>query len=76
MIKDSKARITLSIPKVMIEKLAIMEETTGLTKSNLIHIAIANFLTANEILQNDDLKVAMNNSMLRIVNDMKEKGEI
>lgn len=75
MVKASKTRVTISLSKVMDNKLSEMSEVTGLTKSNLINVAIANFITANEMIQNKELKNALNNSMLKFAKDIENAKE-
>ncbi len=75
MVKASKTRVTISLSKVMDSKLSEMSEVTGLTKSNLINVAIANFITANEMIQNKELKNALNNSMLKFAKDIENAKE-
>lgn len=75
MVKASKTRVTISLSKVMDSKLSEMSEVTGLTKSNLINVAIANFITANEMIQNKELKNALNNSMLKFAKDIENSKE-
>jgi metal-responsive CopG/Arc/MetJ family transcriptional regulator len=73
MIRADKTRITISIPKKMDEQLQAISENTGILKSNLIHIAIVNFLTTSDMIKNEELINAMNNSMLKIVKDINSK---
>jgi len=73
MIRADKTRITISIPKKMDEQLQAISENTGILKSNLIHIAIVNFLTTSDMIKNEELINAMNNSMLKIVKDINKK---
>lgn len=75
MVKANKTRVCISLSKVMDNKLAEMSEITGLTKSNLICVAIANFITANEMIQNKELKNALNNSMLKFAKDIENIKE-
>lgn len=73
MIRADKTRITISIPKKMDEQLQAISDNTGILKSNLIHIAIVNFLTTSDMIKNEELINAMNNSMLKIVKDLNNK---
>jgi len=73
MIRADKTRITISIPKKMDEQLQAISDNTGILKSNLIHIAIVNFLTTSDMIKNEELINAMNNSMLKIVKDINKK---
>lgn len=73
MIRADKTRITISIPKKMDEQLQAISDNTGILKSNLIHIAIVNFLTTSDMIKNEELINAMNNSMLKIVKDLNSK---
>lgn len=75
MIRADKTRITISIPKKMDEQLQAISDNTGILKSNLIHIAIVNFLTTSDMIKNEELINAMNNSMLKIVKDINSKKE-
>lgn len=75
MIRADKTRITISIPKKMDEQLQAISDNTGILKSNLIHIAIVNFLTTSDMIKNEELINAMNNSMLKIVNNINSKKE-
>jgi len=71
MVKDTKTRLTISITKVMDSKLTELSEALGLTRSNIVNVALANFISANELLKNDDVKDLVNNSIVKYANELK-----
>ena len=73
MVKDTKTRLTISITKVMDSKLTELSDALGLTRSNIVNVALANFISANELLKNDDVKDLVNNSIVKYANELKAK---
>lgn len=71
MVKDTKTRLTISITKVMDSKLTELSDALGLTRSNIVNVALANFISANELLKNDDVKNLVNNSIVKYANELK-----